>query len=291
MLTKQNVKLLLSILIVFVLTISVPVFSQNAFELTDNGWTYGQVGLQTERLTHDFGYAYFYDSLFSDCIYQNSWWYRTSEDNREYGFSYLTSFVPHSDNSVSLVFEEPGFDGIGETALRFNLTYTLFGLTTNQAYLQTDWSITNLTSDLLTINLFNYTDFDVDIDSEDDYAELQAYNQSFGHIRTWDTGSDKMLDIIATGNGLSGWEIAEWPETKTILTDEWISNLSGQTASLGPGELAAGFQYTFNLTGGQSASGTMFHSVDVVPEPGALSCLATGLIGLAGILRYKSRRG
>lgn len=292
MLTTTNKVMLSIVLCLCVLIVPAAVLGQNEFELTDNGWTYGHVGLQEDRETDDFEYSYFYDSFFSDNIYLNSWWYRTTGDTREYGFTNLTSFDDTAgDNTVSLSYEEPGFDGEGANLFRFDLTHTLVGVNQGQAYLRTDWSITNLTSGALTLDLFNYIDFDVDLDSEDDYAEMVSTAPSYAHIRAWDTGSDREMHIVALSDGLSGWEIAPWPFTLFALSDDSISNLMSASSMLGPDELACAYQYTLSLAPDQSLGGTVFYGVDVnpVPEPGSLAGLLTGIVGLAGIRRFRRK--
>lgn len=288
-----SIRQTLSMMALMLIIIAAPALAivPDSFEIADNGWTYLHEGLQSERLTHDFGFSYLRDSSLNDSLYQNTWWYRTAGDTREYGFSALTDYMAMGPSSAHLTYEEAGSDGTGSALLRFELIYTIVGVNDGHGYLRTDWSLTNLTDGSLPVELFNYVDFDVAFDSSNDTALLTSFGPSYGQIKAMDSDAGKQFSITAAGAGLSAWEIGVWPWTVYSLTDDEISNLSSATSPNGPDDMAGAFQYTLNLGGGQTAGGYTVLEVStigsVVPEPGSILSLLAGMIGLVSMRRLK----
>lgn len=181
------------------------------FTLTDGDATFTLRGIRGERATAGGGVGD-YKSLGGtapDHMFQNWWWYRTGSDTREFALSNLTAFDQPQANTVSLTYEESG--------LRYEITYTLTDAGDNQAVVVAQLTITNTTSAPIELNLFNYSDFDMEQSGGSDQGELVRP----GYIRVYETNT---AHIVAAETPFA-WQIGAWPTIRDLLTNTSVNNL------------------------------------------------------------------
>jgi hypothetical protein len=222
------------------------------FTLTDGDATFTLRGIRGERTTTSGGLGD-YKSLSGtgapDHMFQNWWWYRTDSDTREFALSNLTAFEQPQANTVSLTYAEGG--------LTYEITYTLSDSGDNQAVVVAQLTIANTTSTPITLNLFNYSDFDMDGSSGGDRAELVRP----GYIRVYETNT---AHIVAAETPFA-WQIGAFPSVRNLLTDTDIDDLNNSGSPFGPGDFTGAFQWRFTLQGGESRSTALALTLNVEP--------------------------
>jgi hypothetical protein len=222
------------------------------FTLTDGDATFTLRGIRGERTTTSGGLGD-YKSLSGtgvpDHMFQNWWWYRTDSDTREFALSNLTAFDQQQANTVSLTYAEGG--------LTYEITYTLSDSGDNQAVVVAQLTIANTTSTPITLNLFNYSDFDMDGSSGGDRAELVRPD----YMRVYETNT---AHIVAAETPFA-WQIGAFPSVRNLLTDTDIDDLNNSGSPFGPGDFTGAFQWRFTLQGGESRSTALALTLNVEP--------------------------
>ena len=222
------------------------------FTLTDGDATFTLRGIRGERTTTSGGLGD-YKSLSGtgapDHMFQNWWWYRTDSDTREFALSNLTAFDQQQANTVALTYAEGG--------LTYEITYTLSDSGDNQAVVVAQLTIANTTSTPITLNLFNYSDFDMDGSSGGDRAELVRPN----YMRVYETNT---AHIVAAETPFA-WQIGAFPSVRNLLTDTDIDNLNNSGSPFGPGDFTGAFQWQFTLRDGESRSTAIALTINVEP--------------------------
>lgn len=253
------------------------------FTLTDNGWTYDEdVG--------DQGWGNFVDTASVNHMYQNWWWFRTNHDTSEKPLSNLVTMTSGGANNVQLVFTENA--GNLPNALLFNLTYTLVGVSSTQAYVNIGWSVQNIYGQIpqpITVDFFAYSDFDLNGTSGGD----SAFALSPFHIQ-YSEGST-VVDVIASSGNLLGYDIDNYANLLSLLNDGAVYNVSGQMPSTVPGDMTNVFQWRATLNTGDRLEGGLRKMVTlgappgpVIPEPGTWALMLSGLAPVALRLRKKA---
>ena len=221
------------------------------FTLTAGDATFTLRGIRGERITSAGGLGD-YKSLGGtapDHMFQNWWWYRTGTDTREFALSNLTAFEQPQANTVSLTYEESG--------LRYEINYTLTDAGDNQAVVVAQLTIANTTSTPITLNLFNYSDFDMDGSLGGDQAELVRPD----YMRVYETNT---AHIVAAETPFA-WQIGAFPSVRNLLTDTDIDNLNNSGSPFGPGDFTGAFQWQFTLRDGESRSTAIALTINVEP--------------------------
>jgi hypothetical protein len=222
------------------------------FTLTDGDATFTLRGIRGERTTTSGGLGD-YKSLSGtgapDHMFQNWWWYRTDSDTREFALSNLTAFDQPQANTVSLTYAEGG--------LTYEITYTLSDSGDNQAVVVAQLTIANTTSTPITLNLFNYSDFDMDGSSGGDRAELVRPD----YMRVYETNT---AHIVAAETPFA-WQIGAFPSVRNLLTDTDIDDLNNSGSPFGPGDFTGAFQWQFTLRDGESRSTAIALTINVEP--------------------------
>jgi uncharacterized Zn-binding protein involved in type VI secretion len=221
------------------------------FTLTDGDATFTLRGIRGERTTSAGGLGD-YKSLGGtapDHMFQNWWWYRTGTDTREFALSNLTAFEQPQANTVSLTYAEGG--------LTYEITYTLSDSGDNQAVVVAQLTIANTTSTPITLNLFNYSDFDMDGSVGGDRAELVRPD----YMRVYETNT---AHIVAAETPFA-WQIGAYPGVRDLLTDTDIDDLNNSGSPFGPGDFTGAFQWEFTLQDGESRSTAIALTINVEP--------------------------
>ena len=246
-----------------------------SFSLTDNGWTYAEENLIGFSTSSCAGFADLFFEDGPDHFYQNWWWYRGEGDSREFALSNQTAGVA-AGNTALLTYLEP-VAGVAD-AVEFTLNYQLQGVSSTEAIIRIDWSVTNKTGDPLEIDFFAYMDVDLNGFAGDDSADLIDFGPSLGQIQVTDGAlqMDLISDIVQ-GIELTGWEIDAFPVARNKLADPDLDDLTNSGSPFGPGDFAGAFQHTTVLTAFDSAYGSLIKHI-VIPTPGTLVVLVMGLI-------------
>lgn len=242
------------------------------FTLTDNGWTYSED-------TDSEGWGDFIDPNSVDHMYQNWWWFRIEGDNQETALSNLV-FSNISSNMAQLKFQHGG-------NLFFELTYTLTGISPTQAQVDINWLVRNISSSPLTVNLFSYSDFDLNDSSSGDSGTL-VNPQTIRY-----TEGSTAVDVIASAGHLVGYDVDHYPTLVDLLSDGSVYDVSNMGLPFGPGDMTNVFQWRASLDQGQAVEGMLtklvnLHHTPVIPEPGTWLLMVSGLAPVALRLRRKA---
>ncbi len=263
-----------------------------SFTISDGSVTYGATGLIGNRITAGGGAEAQYIVGGPNHLFQEWWWYRSPGDTREYALSNQVFGAITSPQSVFLRYLEPIGDGGVPDALLFELEYTVTDLAPGSekpdwGILQIAWKVRNLTASPVEVNLFSYTDFDLNRDSGDDTAFITGTINNEQIISDIPQGTQNPTTALynASGTALTAWEIGPFPAVRTKLANTTIDNLANTVSPFGPGDYTGAFQWTFPLNPagqqGDQLIGSVVKQVVVVPEPGTLLALGSGLALLA----------
>ncbi|MDX2147787.1 MAG: hypothetical protein SFZ23_09725 [Planctomycetota bacterium] len=203
----------------------------------------------------------------TDHLFQTWWWFRLAGDARETAFSGATSWS-YSGNIARLTYTYPQF--------RATIQFVVTGVESGLGFLTQTVTLVNTTNAPLMINLFNYQDLDMAETSSNDAADQSGVNI----ISVNDTASDWRAEY----EGTNAFQVASFDNIREFLSDGNLDNLNGTGLPFGPGDWTGAYQWSFTLNprGAASASAT----TTIVPAPGA-----AGLLGLAGLVAARRRRG
>jgi uncharacterized Zn-binding protein involved in type VI secretion len=228
-----------------------PPLPPREFTLIDGDASFRLTGIRGERTTTSGGLGD-YKSLGAaspDHLFQNWWWYRTGADTREFALSNLTVFSQPQPNSVSLTYEESG--------LRYEITYTLTDAGDNRAVVSAQVFITNTSSAPISLNLFNYSDFDMEATPSGDRGELVRP----GYMRVFETNTAH----VAASEIPFAWQMGAFPGIRDLLTNTTIDNLNNSGSPFGPGDWTGAFQWQYTLDAGASRSLQLLLTLNVEP--------------------------
>lgn len=253
------------------------------FTLTHNGWTY------YEDIASQGGGS-FTDPNNTNHMYQNWWWFRTNLDSAEKPLFDLTSMMSGGANNVNLVFTEDA--GSLQNALLFNLTYTLTGISPTMAKVEIEWSVRNIYGQSPTVDLFAYSDFDLN-DSADDDSGVLVNPQTTRYI-----DGTTAVEVIASSGSLVGYDVDDYSDLIDLLGDSSVYNVSNSGLPFGPGDMTNVFQWRATLGPGQEINGTLTKLVNlqynppppppVIPEPGTWMLMLSGIVPVALKVRRKA---
>lgn len=202
-----------------------------------------------------------------DHLFQNWWWFRVQGDTNETAFNSATSWS-YTGNTARLEFSTASFDAV----IQFTVTSIRNGL----GVLTTTATVFNTSNDSLNLNLFNYSDLDMNETAGNDSADLNGVNI----IRVTDGGSTGWR---ANYEGTDAYQVASFAGLRNLLNDPNADDLNNTGLPFGPGDWTGAFQWSFSI-GSQSAA-TASATITIIPTPGALA-----LAGVGGLLAARRRR-
>lgn len=215
-------------------------------------------------------------------LYSQWFWYRVGNSGPEQRinalpiigeFSSNTNFDPRPD-SMSVLF--------GNNQLNIEIRFTLRGGSagSNRGDIAEQIRITNNTSSPLPMSFFQYSDFDLGGDVDDDFVGIMGPNV----VRQADSTSGLSINETVVTPPANNWEVGAFPATISRLDDANTDNLNGNGGPLvGSADYTWAFQWNITIPAGR----TFIISKDksITPAPGALA-----LLGLGGLAMGRRRR-
>lgn len=202
-----------------------------------------------------------------DHLFQNWWWFRAQGDSNETAFNNASSWS-YTGNTARLEFSTASFDAV----IQFSVTSIRNGL----GVLTTTCTVFNTSNDALNLNLFNYSDLDMNETAGNDSADLNGVNI----IRVTDGGSSGWR---ANYEGTDAYQVASFAGIRSILNDPNADDLNNTGLPFGPGDWTGAFQWSFSI--GSLSAATASATITIIPTPGALA-----LAGIGGLVAARRRR-
>jgi hypothetical protein len=224
---------------------------------------------------------------------QQSFWYSIDEGVAQSLYTMSLAGTPQTQN---------GADGIYDVLmtftnlqLRVSIEYTLTGDGTGSgsADMQEQITIKNISSSQLTLNFFQYSDFNL-LGGANDTATLlgtpyipgNPLTGYLGAVQTTGAGGSGIAELINAPNATYGEvNYADVGVNATLYKLNNTTNLTlNGTANAGQGDVTWALQWTKTLNPGQmlDISKDKGLSIELIPEPStvALSALGIGMLGL-----------
>jgi len=229
-----------------------------------------------------------------------TWWFNTDAgDGTPYNYE-LADYDGAAAESSTATSASVLYNMLAELGLTVQVDYSLSG-GTNTSTLNESVTIINNSGAAANFSLFQFTDFDLGgyapYDSADDdvgdgtdgfnYGQNDTVTQVSGNYVTQSNGTMSVVEA-ATVPWPSLTSIGQAVALEDALFDDMLSGTNaGDTFT---GDAAWIWQYTFNIADGESASiGKTMIMETVVPVPAAVWLFGSGLLGLVGVARRRTR--
>ncbi|MFH1730893.1 MAG: hypothetical protein ABIF82_04475, partial [Planctomycetota bacterium] len=208
---------------------------------------------------------------------QQWFWFRNSLDGyngREYSLDEISAA------SVNQILPNIARIKYAEPRLSIDVTYLLVsGAGLASADITEIVKIANLTDDEITFSFFQYSNFDLGGDADDDSIEITGGNT----VLQSDGGGHTLSETVVSNHpDLS--EVGVAPATLAKLTDGDANDLDGTASIMGPSDLTWAFEWKDRVIGGRE---TLVITKDKliastpIPEPGPAALLTFALAGMA----------
>jgi hypothetical protein len=210
-------------------------------------------------------------------LFQNWFWYRVGSEGRENSINTLNLIgldqSQPADNQLSVTYAGTDF----EIALNFTLDGGAQG--SGMSSLFENITIKNTGSNQLDFHFFNYTDFDLTENGEQDTTKIGS-----GIATQWDnfTFATEVIDPAA-----SYYQVSPFANILDALEDDVPTTLANFSGPL-TGDNAYAFQWYFALQPEQSFSINNYKSIapaKPVPEP----TMTLGLIAFSGLMLIRDK--
>lgn len=195
------------------------------FEFVDSG-TEGLANFQADGLASE------------DHIFRTWWWYRVDGESHEEEFEWPAPSEQYIGNSGLFRWSESDFDARLALVLRE-------GVIPGEATLATGLSITNTTSAVLTINLFNYADFDVGASTENSAVLVEN-----GRMMITDDLSPTSAEFLAIEP--LAYQVTTFEDLREQLDDEFVTDLDDTGLPLNSNDFTGAFQWMLTIPPGET---------------------------------------
>ena len=221
------------------------------------------------------------DGLFSwnvDGVSQMSrewFWMRTGNDTQEFSLDTLAlNSSDASGNQISLSYSGSGFDA--------DVEYTLTGGAdgSGRSHIDEQISLTNTSGSALAFSLFSFSDLDLDGTPLD--------TQTAGGVGGITQTDGLVIASVLTSLPPIAFQIAIFDDLVDSFNDTAITNLDNSGSPLGLADAQFAFQHSFSLAPDETVSFEQIKDVAVVPEPGTVVLLVTG-VGLLLVGQWRKK--
>jgi len=191
-----------------------------------------------------------------DAVYQVWWFYRGTNDPREYGLTFLDTGT-NAGNRSSYQFTEPS-EG-GGNVFEFKFDYTLVSVSATEAYLRIDWHVRNRTASERTCNFYSFNDLQIGSNSAANTGTVNGRAITFQSLLTSST-----VTLTTAGTAPTHRELGLYSGIRNRLMDGAKTTLA-DTFDPDSKDIAAALQYNLSLPANGLASGTIFRGYNMVP--------------------------
>ncbi len=219
----------------------------------------------------------------ADMAFESWWFYRVSGGSVESPFA--NPDIELYDGSLGqLGWNDPTGSGLFSASLSFEVFDSGAG-----GNLFQNMRIYNTSASNLTIDVFHYSDLDVNGTGGSDRASLGT---NAGGIQINQSEGTQTAPII--GYGANAYRVSQFAQILADLTDNGVDNFSNTGLPLNNQDVTVGFQWSVTIAAGSyrdfmtqfgSNAPLLAQTVTVVPEPGTAALLGLGLLLLAAPAR------
>lgn len=233
-----------------------PTMPVNTFTITDGACEYRLNNLMGHRTGGAAGWADFYADP-NEQAFQNWFWYRSTNDTREYALGNQVS-AQVSGNHARLLYSEPVGDGVSADALLFDLEYTVTDLGADRGAeppicarcaVVIAASVRNHVDAPVTVEFFSYNDMDLRNGASGDNAVIAgAENQAQLLFQPQNASQNSVGAVYkVSSTGKTGWEIAAYPGIRGRLDNTVLDDLANAGSPFGPGDYTGAQQWSIPL--------------------------------------------
>jgi hypothetical protein len=212
-------------------------------------------------------------------IYQQWFWFRVGNDpaTPEASINTLTQTgIGFTNRYLNVTY--------GGGGVAIDLTYNLTGGTAGGGSdVAETIRIVNTTTRSMVLHFFQYSDFDLN-------GQIGGQTARVVNVNTvQQQGGGMQLSETVVTPAPNHFAVDFWPTTLNQLNDAVATTLNGP-AQAGPGDVTWAFQWDFTIGAGHSAIISKDKNLRVIPEPGSMVLLGSGLLGLAAAVRRRLRK-
>lgn len=217
----------------------------------------------------------------TDLMYQEFFWFRVGQTAEQPLDSiFLNSMATDTNGSGNL---NNAFARYGTNDFEVLATWNLQGGQpgSQSSDLAEQVTINNLSSSLLEFTLFEYTDFDLEPDINNDIGSFNGINEFVVRDGVWEARTTMVPDP-------DFWEIAGYPSILNSLDDGLPTTLSNTATPFGPNDVEWAAQWNFRIPVGGTAQISKNKLISPVSIPSSVLMLLPALVGLGFLGRRRA---